>query len=109
MQGYPTWRYHKSKEPKLVHSEAELKALGPDWDHSPACFEEKPMAMKPVPKEAQPAKVAEAPSYKEHQETWESKEEKGEAPAKVAKPKAPKAPKVPKASKKKSVEPQLNA
>lgn len=35
---YPSWRYHKSEEPKVIHSEDQEH---PDWKHSPACFEEK--------------------------------------------------------------------
>lgn len=36
---YPMWKYHKTNEPKLVHSEAEEKALGPGWADTPAAFE----------------------------------------------------------------------
>lgn len=36
---YPSWRYHKDGDSKIVHSEAEHKALGADWAQSPAHFE----------------------------------------------------------------------
>jgi hypothetical protein len=37
---YPKWKYHASKEPTIVNSEADEKALGNDWGESPAEFEE---------------------------------------------------------------------
>lgn len=33
---YPTWRYHKNEEPKIIKSEQEEH---PDWKDSPAHFE----------------------------------------------------------------------
>lgn len=36
MKIYPTWRYHKELEPKIIHSEAEEHD---EWLDSPAKFE----------------------------------------------------------------------
>ncbi len=33
---HPRWRYHKTRPPQLVKSEAHLKALGEGWEDSPA-------------------------------------------------------------------------
>ena len=30
-QPYPSWRYHRDGSTKIVHSQAEDDALGPDW------------------------------------------------------------------------------
>lgn len=35
----PSWKYHANLEPKLVKSEAEDAALGPEWADSPAAFD----------------------------------------------------------------------
>lgn len=35
---YPTWRYHATESPKVVHDEAEDEALGDEWTDSPAAF-----------------------------------------------------------------------
>lgn len=35
---FPTWRYHRTEKPRLVHTPTELEALGEDWKHSPADF-----------------------------------------------------------------------
>ncbi len=40
MKYFPSWRYHKNLEPKLVKDEQEDLALGKDWKHSPAAFDE---------------------------------------------------------------------
>lgn len=45
---FPSWRYHKSGKSKLVKDEAEEKALGLGWAHSPAEFEEKAAEEKPI-------------------------------------------------------------
>ena len=37
-KGYPSWRYHKSEEAKIIHSEDQEH---PEWKDSPAHFEEK--------------------------------------------------------------------
>lgn len=47
MKVFPSWRYHKTLEPKLVKSEREDKALGKGWEHSPAAFEFKSEEKKP--------------------------------------------------------------
>lgn len=36
MKVYPSHRYHPTEGSKIVHSEAEDAALGPQWVHSPA-------------------------------------------------------------------------
>jgi hypothetical protein len=36
MVSYPKWLYHSTKEPVVVASEEEQKALGPGWCESPA-------------------------------------------------------------------------
>lgn len=37
---FPSWRYHKEKEPKLVHSREESEAMVKDgWVDTPALFE----------------------------------------------------------------------
>lgn len=36
---YPSFRYHKTETPKVVHSEDEHQELGPQWKESPAHFE----------------------------------------------------------------------
>jgi hypothetical protein len=38
---YPSWRYHKSQEPRLVQNAEEDAKLGKEWADSPAAFEEK--------------------------------------------------------------------
>lgn len=38
MKVYPSFRYHKNLEPKVVCSQAEDQALGNDWADSPAVF-----------------------------------------------------------------------
>jgi hypothetical protein len=37
-QVFPTWRYHRTHDPKVVHSADELAALGGEWKDSPAAF-----------------------------------------------------------------------
>lgn len=41
---YPSWRYHKTKEAKIIRSDAEDKALGKDWADTPAKFQDEPQA-----------------------------------------------------------------
>ena len=60
---FPSWRYHRELEPKLVQNELESESLGDDWKDSPAHFEN-------------------PGSYKEHMEKWESKEEIQDKPKK---------------------------
>jgi hypothetical protein len=33
---FPAWLYHRTENPRLVRSSAELEALGPDWADTPA-------------------------------------------------------------------------
>lgn len=47
---YPSWRYHKELEPRIVQDEAADKLLGSDWKDTPAAFEDV------VPAKAEPAK-----------------------------------------------------
>ncbi|MGE3681955.1 MAG: hypothetical protein AB7G93_09530 [Bdellovibrionales bacterium] len=47
MQVFPTWRYHKTEPPKLVHSAEELDLLGPEWADTPAAFVEEPAVEPP--------------------------------------------------------------
>jgi hypothetical protein len=35
---YPKWKYHPSKEPRLVQTQKAEAELGPDWFNSPADF-----------------------------------------------------------------------
>lgn len=35
---YPRWKYHRTKEPKLVHTPEHDEKLGPDWADTPAVF-----------------------------------------------------------------------
>lgn len=37
--GYPSWRYHASKEPVVALDAESDAALGPEWADSPAMFE----------------------------------------------------------------------
>lgn len=47
---YPSWRYCKNGEAKIIKSEKEDKALGPDWAMSPADWEDH-KEKEPVKKE----------------------------------------------------------
>jgi hypothetical protein len=38
MNGYPSWRYHKTLKALIVHSPEEDKNLGEGWADSPAAF-----------------------------------------------------------------------
>lgn len=38
MAGYPSWRFHATDEPRVIHSADEEKALGKGWADSPAAF-----------------------------------------------------------------------
>ncbi len=57
---YPSWRYHRTEEPKLIHSASE-EAEG--WEDSPAKFEVPLHECKP------------GESYKEHMEAFDAKDE----------------------------------
>lgn len=61
---YPSWRYHKTKEPVIVHSAEDEKALGKGWADTPAKFESDKKAEE------------KSDTYREHMASWESKEEK---------------------------------
>lgn len=39
---YPAWRYHSTQEARIVASEEEDKALGPEWHKSPALVKAAP-------------------------------------------------------------------
>jgi hypothetical protein len=36
---YPKWKYHRTKEPVIVHDPEQEAALGPGWYESPADVE----------------------------------------------------------------------
>ena len=40
MEHFPSWRYHRDKEPVLVKNHEEEKALGSGWVDSPAKFKD---------------------------------------------------------------------
>lgn len=56
---FPTWRYHKTLEPRIVHSKEELDALGSSWVDNPAAFEKVEQASV-----EEKAEVVEAPKPK---------------------------------------------
>lgn len=68
---YPSWRYHRTEDPKLIHSAAE-EAEG--WEDTPAKFE------------AHECKPGE--SYKEHMEAFDAKDEGEVKPKRGRKAKA---------------------
>lgn len=35
---YPRWKYHRTRDPKLVVSPEHDEELGPDWAETPAAF-----------------------------------------------------------------------
>lgn len=66
---YPSWRYHKNLDAKIIHSAEEDEALGNEWATTPAAFEE-------VKNEkAQSASEAEKEAQKEQASILEGKEE----------------------------------
>ena len=66
---YPSWRYHKSQEAKIVHSEEQDESLGKDWSDTPAALE------KEQDEKAQPASEAEKEAQEEQARVLEGKEE----------------------------------
>lgn len=62
MAGYPAFRYHKelAAEGKLVKTEEEDKALGPDWHDTPEKFDPKYVAPNPEDPEAVAAAMRQA-------------------------------------------------
>lgn len=58
---YPTWRYHKDHEPRLIKDREELEALGSGWVDNPGKVDLKPEAKaekKPEPAPAPEPKPA---------------------------------------------------
>lgn len=45
----PTWMYHRTLPPKLVMTDTDLAALGPEWADTPAAFQVNPPPPVPVP------------------------------------------------------------
>lgn len=37
---FPKWVYHKTLEPKVVHTQEELESLGKGWEETPAAFDQ---------------------------------------------------------------------
>ncbi len=54
MSVYPSWRYHKTEEPKIIKSEKEEHK---DWKHSPADFKEDEPSHEPTPAKDEKPKV----------------------------------------------------
>jgi hypothetical protein len=79
MSTYPSWRYHKCEQPKLVKSAAEEQALGAGWEDSPAAFLEGAMPKADPLVETKPA--AQAPAS-----PAESKNPPGEIKAQPVQP-----------------------
>jgi hypothetical protein len=50
---FPSWRYHRSEEPRLCKTPADEAALGPGWADSPAAFVDEP---EPAETPAKPKK-----------------------------------------------------
>jgi len=49
---YPKWKYHRTKEPVIVHDPEQEAALGPGWYESPADAERE--AERETEREAEP-------------------------------------------------------
>jgi hypothetical protein len=47
---FPTFRYHREKEPKIFKNQAEIDAAGPGWVDSPAKLKEEDEVVKKVAK-----------------------------------------------------------
>lgn len=58
---YPSWRYHATQAPKLVHSKAESDALGKEWADTPAAFAEPKQSEPPSSDEDELADVPPPP------------------------------------------------
>lgn len=70
---YPRWMYHRSRDPVLIHSEAEEAALGPEWSRK---------VFASLPREEKPEKIPGPEPEEEPEEEHEPEpEEPVEQPA----------------------------
>lgn len=89
---YPSWRYHKSLEPRIVRSAEEDQLLGSEWKDSPARFEEEPVVVSEVsnPQPSAPADPVSPPVGAEDQKKEQSPEQQPSQPVQPIPPKASK-------------------
>ena len=73
MKVYPSWRYHKTHQPKVIYSADEDLSLGEEWADSPAKFEGIKEDNSLAEGQGGPTKPK---AYRDHMSEWESKEEK---------------------------------